>query len=85
MRIMKAVHQRIPSAPPRKFRGKHARNLSKAVIAAGGAVTLTAGGHLRVTGPLGVAVVGSCHQGFHSLKNAVSQIRRSTGLHVTVS
>lgn len=60
-------------------RAKQARELRRAVQAAGGSTERTREGHLRVTGPTGSAVVGSDLHG-RALRNAHAQIRALAGL-----
>ena len=66
----------------RRLQGKHARELARRIRAAGGSVTLTANGHLRVQGPRGVAVVSSSASDPRNLVKALSTIRRYAGLEV---
>lgn len=62
-------------------RAKQARELCRAVKAAGGSTERTQEGHLRVTGPAGSAVVGADLYG-RALHNARTQIRALAGLDI---
>lgn len=59
---------------------KQARVFIRAIRDAGGVITVTARGHLRVVGPLGVALVGQHLDDARALRNAVGDIRRYAGL-----
>jgi cold shock CspA family protein len=69
---------------PKRWRSREAREIARAVELAGGTVERTANGHLKVTGPEGVAVVASApdtgHQGGRALANTWATITRETGL-----
>lgn len=65
-----------------RYRSKHARDICKAVRAAGGTVAVTANGHLLVRGPGGLATVGSSGDSWRATANAVSTIKRCAGLDV---
>jgi cold shock CspA family protein len=77
---------RKKQGPPKRWRSKAAREIAAAVEKVGGAVELTGKGHLRITGPLGVAIVasdpGTGHQGGRALANTWATIERETGLQV---
>lgn len=65
----------------KRGRSKEAREITAAVEKAGGTVTVTEQGHLRVSGPQGDAIVGSAsNSGKHSRANTRATIRRETGL-----
>jgi hypothetical protein len=74
----------MPKQRPGRSNGKRTREFIAAIRQAGGEVELTAKGHLRVTGPAGVTVVGSRHgpTDRRAQLNALSELRRRTGLHV---
>lgn len=72
------------SSVPKRHKSKHARAICRAVLAAGGSVKLTAGGHLLVSGPAGHATVGSSGSSYHATANAVASIRKYSGLDITV-
>jgi hypothetical protein len=57
-------------------------DIARAVRAAGGTVELTARGHLKVTGPCGVAFVGVHGSSWRNERNARTLIRRAAGLEV---
>ena len=65
---------------PSRWRTKATRRLAEAIERAGGTVVLTAGGHLRVTGPEGVAVVSSKLDTARGRKNAIRDLRRHAGI-----
>src|ERR1019366_9005974 len=69
---------------PKRWRSKEARDIVRAVTGAGGTVERTANGHLKITGPKGVAVVASApdtgHQGGRALANTWATITDKTGL-----
>ena len=64
-------------------RSKEARELERAVLKAGGSVERTAGGHLKVVGPSGIAIVASTF-GKHTMREAVRTIRNKAGLAIEV-
>jgi hypothetical protein len=66
----------------RRLQGKHARELARRIEDAGGSVSLTANGHLRVKGPMGIAVVSSSASDPRNLVKALATIRRYAGLAV---
>lgn len=70
----------------RRWPSKEVREIVAAVTAAGGTVQLTSKGHLRITGPGGVAIIGSSpnagRQGKRGLANTLATIRRETGLSI---
>lgn len=68
--------------PRKRFSTKEARELVAAVRRAGGTAEQTERGHFRVTGPLGVALVGSHLSNARSLANSVAAIRREAGLNI---
>lgn len=68
----------------RRGRGAATRELIDKIEAAGGRVTFTKRGHLRVTGPVGVAFVSSAWANQRDLQNAVADIARYAGLAITV-
>jgi hypothetical protein len=91
------THRRVPNRPqPRginsmgrrndgsmpRYQSKRARKLARAVISAGGIVELTANGHMRITGPDGVAIVGAHTTSWRAEKNAVATIRKHAGLEI---
>lgn len=63
-------------------RSKEARKLIAAVEAAGGVVERTGQGHLKVTGPGGVAIVGSDLTGNAAWRNTLATIRNKAGIDV---
>lgn len=69
------------------WRTKTGREIAKRVRAAGGEITLTRGGHLKVTGPQGTAIVSSAppvsRAGGRALANTWRTIERYTGLKMT--
>lgn len=69
---------------PKRWRSKEAREIAAAVERAGGTVELTGKGHLRITGPKGIAVVASApdagRQGGRALANTWATITDKTGL-----
>lgn len=65
--------------PPKRWRTKEAAAIARAVQAAGGTVELTGKGHLKITGPAGLAIVGS-DPGSNRLATAIRTIERNTGL-----
>jgi len=67
-----------------RFRCKESRALSRAVHSAGGTITRTASGHLRVMGPGGHAVICSAFGSRRSVANAVSAIRLYAGLDLQI-
>lgn len=67
----------------KRARRKEAMAIIKAVEAAGGSVTLTAKGHLRVTGPLGLAIVAS-DPANNSMRQSIETIRKYAGLTIVV-
>lgn len=77
---------RKKQGPPKRWRSKAAREIAAAVEKADGAIELTGKGHLRITGPLGIAIVASDpdtgHQGGRALANTWATIERETGLQV---
>jgi hypothetical protein len=64
---------------PGRGRTKEARELARAVAAAGGVVERTGKGHLKITGPSGTAIVAS-DPGSNSMAQTLRTIRRETGL-----
>jgi len=72
--------------PPKRWRSKEAREIAEAADKAGGVVELTGKGHLKITGPAGVAIVASApgtgHQAGRALANTWATIERETGLAV---
>jgi hypothetical protein len=66
----------------KQWRSKETRALVREVTRAGGVVARTARGHLKVTGPAGVAFVGSpaTGQSAGTRANALADIRREAGL-----
>jgi hypothetical protein len=68
-----------------RWPSKQARQIADAVRRDGGAIELTAKGHLRITGPDGVAIVppGTGNgPGDRNLANIHATIRRETGLRI---
>lgn len=63
------------------WRSKEAREIAKAVKKAGGEVERTGQGHMKVTGPIGVAFIPS-EPGSNRLAQAYETIERCTGLAV---
>lgn len=78
--------RRKKQGPPKRWRSKEAREIAAVVEKAGGTVELTGKGHLRITGPAGIAIVASApdtgHQGGRALANTWTTIERETGLSV---
>jgi hypothetical protein len=68
--------------PRPRYPTKHARKLARAVASAGGTVELTANGHMRITGPGGVAIVGAHTAIWRAEKNTVAAIRKYAGLEI---
>lgn len=66
----------------RRYRTKEARELADEVTAAGGTVEINGEGHLRVTGPLGTAVVGSKLSGPTAHDTARNKLARYAGITV---
>lgn len=60
-------------------RSKEARDIERAVIRAGGTVERTAQGHLKITGPLGIAIVAS-DPGSNAMRTTLRTIERRAGL-----
>lgn len=60
-------------------RSKEARNIERAVITAGGTVERTGKGHMKITGPAGVAIVAS-DPGTNSMKTTLRTIEQRAGL-----
>jgi len=56
------------------------RRLVAAIEAAGGTVRRTRRGHLRVTGPLGVAIICSSHGSWRAINNDLATLRRHAGI-----
>jgi hypothetical protein len=78
MRRRKSVH--------RSARSKETRELVSAIERAGGCVVITARGHLKVTGPAGLAIVGSAKPtGQRCRANMLAALRRHAGLDVALS
>lgn len=65
---------------PKRWRDKSARDLARAVRAAGGDVERTARGHMRITGPAGSIVVTPDSGNYRTSVNTRLQIARDTGL-----
>jgi hypothetical protein len=69
---------------PKRWRSPQAREIAKRVTRAGGTVERTAKGHLKVTGPAGIAFVASDPpsgmQGGRAWLNTLATIERETGL-----
>lgn len=61
-------------------RSKETRKLLQAIAAAGGEVERTGRGHLKVTGPAGVAIVGSDIVGNAAWRNTLQTLRVKAGL-----
>ena len=61
-------------------RTKEARKLIKLIEAAGGTVERTGQGHLKVTGPAGVATVGGSVKAGRETMQALRTVERYTGL-----
>ena len=68
----------------RRYQCAAHRDLIRAVLAAGGTYTMSTRGHMKVTGPKGIAVVGARFNGIHGLGNAVATIRRYSGLRIAL-
>lgn len=66
----------------RKFNGKHAKGLIKAIEEAGGVITVTSNSHLRVQGPCGIALVSTNGDGARSFAKALKQLKVYAGLDV---
>jgi hypothetical protein len=62
-------------------RSKEARDIERAVTKAGGTVDRTGKGHLRISGPGGIAIVAS-DPGSNRLAKTYETIRDKTGLDV---
>lgn len=60
-------------------RSKEAREIERAVIAAGGTVERTGAGHLKITGPAGVAIVTS-DPGSNAMRTTLRTIEQRAGL-----
>jgi hypothetical protein len=73
-------------AAPKRWRSKEAKEIVAAVQRAGGQVERTAGGHLKVIGPAGSAIVASApnagRAGGRAVHNTLATIRKQTGLEV---
>jgi hypothetical protein len=73
-------------ANPKEWRSKEAKEIVAAVRQAGGTVERTASGHLKVTGPAGIAIVASApstgRTGGRAIHNTLATIRSKTGLDV---
>ena len=73
-------------ATPKRWRSKQAKEIVAAVQRAGGRVERTAGGHLKVIGPAGFAIVVSVFNvgraGGRAVHNTLATIRSKTGLEV---
>jgi hypothetical protein len=70
-------------SPYRSARSKETRKLITAIEQAGGSVTVTARGHLKVLGPGGLAIVGSASPtGRHDRENTLTTLRRHAGLDI---
>ncbi len=70
----------------RPFTNKIARAVCDAVTAAGGTVEITKKGHLKVTGPGGIAIVGYRYQGGNRriVRQITAHIRQHAGLTVVI-
>jgi hypothetical protein len=68
--------------PRPRYQTKHARKLARAVTSVGGTVELTSNGHMRITGPGGVAIVGAHTAHWRAEKNVVAAIRKYAGLDI---
>lgn len=64
-------------------RSKEARQILKAVEAAGGTIERTGQGHLKIKGPKGVAFVAS-DPGSNSMRRTLRTIRDQAGLDVKI-
>lgn len=72
----------MPRAKPqRRTRTKDGLAVIKAVERAGGSVIITSKGHLRVTGPTGIAIVASAPAN-NSMQETVQTIRKYAGLEI---
>lgn len=60
-------------------RSKEARQIERAVVKAGGTVERTGKGHLKITGPNGVAFVAS-DPGSNAMRTTLRTIERQAGL-----
>jgi len=60
-------------------RSKEARDIERAVVRAGGTVERTGQGHLKITGPGGVAIVAS-DPGSNAMRTTLKTIERKAGL-----
>jgi hypothetical protein len=60
-------------------RSKEAREIERAVVRAGGTVERTGKGHLKITGPAGVAIVAS-DPGSNSMRTTLRTIEQRAGL-----
>lgn len=70
--------------PVGRGRSKEARIIAAAVVAAGGEITRTGQGHLRITGPTGVAFVSSA-PGSNRMGAVVRTIEQHAGLKISIS
>lgn len=64
-------------------RSKEARDIERAVVAAGGTVERTGQGHLKIKGPTGVAIVAS-DPGSNAMRTTLRTIERQAGLVLTL-
>lgn len=62
-----------------RHRTKEARDIERAVVAAGGTVERTGKGHLKVKGPAGFAIVGS-DPGSNAMRATLRTIKQKAGL-----
>lgn len=73
-----------PKTPPKRWRTKEARELAKAVTKAGGTVSVTGPGAMRIDGPDGHTTVSQSpatgRAGGKMMTNIYKQIERKTGL-----
>lgn len=65
-------------------RSKEARQIERAVIKAGGSVERTGQGHLKITGPAGVAIVAS-DPGSNAMRTTLRTIEQKAGLQLDIS
>lgn len=68
----------------RPMRNKFAREIIEVVTAAGGTVTVTAKGHLKITGPVGTAVVSYSGNSRRRARDTMALIRKHAGLDVAI-
>lgn len=65
-------------------RSKEARQIERAVIKLGGTVERTGAGHLRITGPAGIAIVSS-DPGSNAMRTTLRTIEQKAGLKLDIT